>query len=230
MTNIQYVSDLHLDNMKFYNSQQLINPHADILILAGDICNITNVNKHIKFFNYISKNFQYILYIPGNHEFYNEYNLSIENMENMLEDFLKSYKNIVYLNNKSIIIEDILFTGSCLWCNPFIEPPKWFKLNLTSTSISDMFKKSVNYLDKVSKLKHNKHVIITHYPPKNYNKSEINGFDCYYQNNTINLTNMPKFWIFGHIHKNINECVDNTHFLSNQRKDKMYNNSYYFQV
>lgn len=228
--NIQYVSDLHLDDMHFYNSEKLVIPTADVLILGGDICNIVNIDRHLSFFDYVSKNFQYVLYIPGNHEFYNKYGITVEKIEKIIECFVNKYKNIVYLNNKSIIIDDVLFTGSCLWCEPYVEPPPWFKLNLSSIKINELFQTSLRYLDKVSELKHNKHVIITHYPPKNYNNRKINDFDCYYQNRQIILKNMPNYWIFGHIHKNINECIDNTTFLSNQRKDRNYDNSVFFKV
>ena len=158
--NFQIASDLHLDKLyvpsirtqsgiEVKDYKDLIRPRSNILILAGDICHISNVDRYTPFFEYVSENFQYVLYIPGNHEFYNS-DLEIEELEINLEKYLYSFKNIFYLNNKSIVIEDILFTGSCLWCSPNQDPPAWFKINIDRYKISDMFEKSVSYLEKVS--------------------------------------------------------------------------------
>lgn len=228
--NIQFVSDLHLDQLEKIQNENLVKPNGDILILGGDICHIITINKYIDFFRYLSTNFQYILYIPGNHEFYSNERFSICYLENCLKNFLKNFNNIVYLNNYSIIINDILFTGSCLWCKPSTEPPPWFKANINKNDICKMHQESVCYLQKVSELRYNKHVIITHYPPMQFEHKKINKYDDYYINSDILLDFYPKYWIFGHTHKNIDTIINDTKYLSNQRKDKSYNNSRVFVV
>ena len=234
--NIQIASDLHLD--KLYSSQygrdyrNLIQPKSDILILAGDICHISSFERHRSFFEYVSKNFQYVLYIPGNHEFYKS-DLKIEELESQLEKYLESFKNIIYLNNKSIVIEDILFTGSCLWCSPVQDPPPWFKIDIDRWKIADMFDKSVSYLEKVSSINYHKHIMITHYPPtplifSNIGKKE--NYEDYYQNNHIFLCHPPSYWIFGHTHENFDSVISGTHYISNQKKDETYINSYTISI
>lgn len=226
---VQYASDLHLDQLTSYISSELIIPKSEILILGGDICHISSIVRHIAFFKYINKSFQYVIYVPGNHEFYSDC-YSIGELENHLKHFLKSYSNIIYLNNSSVFIDDILFTGSCLWCDPTNEPPPWFLIDITSDEIKNMHYKSVEYLKKVSCLQYPKHVIITHYPPVMIPTKRNRKYDDYYQNSDIYLPYQPPIWIFGHIHENICMKTDSTVYLSNQRKDKKYNSGMTFSV
>jgi predicted phosphohydrolase len=228
MVRFQYISDLHLDQLNEYNIPSLVIPTGDILILAGDICHIETITKHSSFFEYISSYFHYILYIPGNHEFYNNHNWKIDEMETYLKIFLDRYKNIFYLNNASVIIENILFTGSCLWCEPKCEPPNWFSINLTKNEIKEMYKTSLNYITSVADFNKNrlKHVIITHYPSIrqvfNTKRLKYKKYEDYYQNSNIFLNYPPLIWIFGHTHKNMSNYTNHTLYLSNQRKDSEY--------
>ena len=230
---IQYASDLHLDQLSSYHAPSLIEPKADVLILGGDICHIQYIYKHIPFFQFVSTNFQYVLYIPGNHEFYSNMYSKIE-LTKIAKKYFHSFENVFYLDNSSIMIEDVLFSGSCLWCNPQNEPPSWFSIDIKRDEIAELYEESVNYLKKVSSLNHPKHVIITHYPPihmelkKRKSRNYDRKYDEYYQNKTIYLPHPPFSWIFGHTHENVCVKLNNTNYLSNQRKDKMYNKSAVF--
>lgn len=245
--NLQICSDIHLDQIKNFKNQDIIVPTGDVLILAGDTCHYYNFEKYKDFFSYLSKNFQYVIYIPGNHEYYSNYSSNyvdknneilekIIDIDNKIINFLKDYDNIIYLNNKSVLIEDFLFSGSCLWCNPDTDPPPWFKISIKKDDISFLNKKSIDYINKVSSLNHPNHIIITHYPPlsidiknkdRKYNKyDKYDKYEKYYTNDNILLKNMPKYWIFGHNHKNYFKKINNTTYISNQRKDKNYLNSY----
>lgn len=72
MTKIAYCSDLHLE----FGRLNIELPDADILLLAGDIYVNYLFNKHdstddvIDFFTEISKKYKNIIYVPGNHEYY----------------------------------------------------------------------------------------------------------------------------------------------------------------
>ena len=72
--NFQIASDLHLDKLyvpsiltgygiEVKDYKDIIRPRSDILILAGDICHISEVDRHTPFFQYVSDNFQYVLYL-----------------------------------------------------------------------------------------------------------------------------------------------------------------------
>ena len=225
---IQYASDLHLDQLNSYHVSEMIEPKGDVLILCGDICHLSNIYRHYTFFQYVSTQFQYVLYIPGNHEFYDD-TYTMEELDKVAKKFAHMFPNLFYLNNSSIVINDVLFTGSCLWCNPQNEPPSWFTIDITKEEISEMFHRSVNYINKMSSLNHPKHVMITHYPPiyMEFKKRKSRGghekFNDYYQNDTIILKHSPIAWIFGHTHENTCTKMNDTIYLSNQRKDKTYN-------
>jgi len=233
MNTVQVVSDLHLDQLESYRINELIVPKSEILILGGDICHFSLIHNHEHFFNYISLHFQYVLYIPGNHEFYNKGNHTLKDIEKFARNYFKKYKNIIYLNNESIFIEDILFTGSCLWCKPELDPPIWFMIDITKDEIHELYDSSIAYLEKISKLCYPKHVVITHYPPIFIEKTKYRKcgkYDDYYQNSTITLPHSPRFWIFGHIHENMAKEYNKTIYLSNQRKDKNYSNTFTFRI
>ena len=70
---LQIVSDLHLE----FNDVTVNNAGADILCLAGDISLAKDLvkdtpkgEKFRQFFNHVSKEFDTVLYIMGNHEHY----------------------------------------------------------------------------------------------------------------------------------------------------------------
>jgi predicted MPP superfamily phosphohydrolase len=89
---IQYLSDLHLerkiDYLDLVKSVVINKNNADILVLAGDILNFSlNEYEYSDIFQYFSENWEYTLYIPGNHEYYNNYYpLSLEPIEIQLKD------------------------------------------------------------------------------------------------------------------------------------------------
>lgn len=152
---IQYASDLHLDKLfsgeaSEINYKNLIDPSGDILILAGDICHCCSMEKYRKFFDYVSENFSYVLYTPGNHEFYNDNNKTISESESDMKKFFSLYTNIVYLNNNSVIINNYLFIGSCFW-EQKEKIDSWFRINTTAEEINRLNNESKEYINKILK-------------------------------------------------------------------------------
>ena len=115
MPKIQLASDLHLE---FGSLPLLNNVGGEILILAGDIMMAKHKNNlerslhYHKFFEHVAKQFDYIIYVPGNHEHYS--NL-FNNTEEDLKEFLRLYPHIYVLNNNSVEINGVLYIGSTLW-------------------------------------------------------------------------------------------------------------------
>lgn len=235
----QIASDIHLDHLTFYNPSTYIIPSADILILAGDICHSYTMKKHIKFFNYINVSFKKVIFIAGNHEFYNDDNITIEESEKNIKEFLSCFPNIIYLNNNFIKIDNFLLAGSTFWFKPD-QITSWFRIpNLTVKDISIMNDISVNFLKS---MKNNKEsgetlIFITHYPKLSYKKlyesGEESGEDFEENNKNVieyydpfNKEDLPTIWISGHTHKNKIEELEETVFISNQRKGINYSNSF----
>ena len=136
---IKLVSDLHLEF-----SDCLINNDegADVLILGGDICIAQDLHDHPEpantadqaaiangtglgrrqmtaqrfrdFFKRCSFQFPHVIYIMGNHEFYN--GKFYAGIDYMREECAK-YPNVYMLEQDMKIIDNVVFVGGTLWTN-----------------------------------------------------------------------------------------------------------------
>ena len=72
MVTIQIVSDIHIEQMSSdnINPQDFIKPVADILVMAGDIGSLYRYKQLYHFLEQTCKLFKYVLYVPGNWEYY----------------------------------------------------------------------------------------------------------------------------------------------------------------
>jgi Icc-related predicted phosphoesterase len=115
---IALASDIHLE----FGAIELENTEsADVLILAGDICQAVDVNNDTTigrtcqtFFEQVSARFPRVIYIMGNHEHYQgDYARSRERLQKMLDNH--GCHNVHLLEKDTVIIEDVTFVGGTLW-------------------------------------------------------------------------------------------------------------------
>jgi hypothetical protein len=234
---LQIHSDLHLE---FYKNIPKIDNFADCLILAGDIGNI-KYNTLDTFLSYVSKKWKYVIYVPGNHEYYNqEYN--IDELKKIYRDLVKKYDNIHFLdddywdhpNNR------YRFIGSTGWSNPksknHINGLNDFNhiKNLTYEKFIEMHNISFEFIKKTL---HDTNdlipIIITHFPPLQENTSHpkyAKDINSSYFANDLHELDIPKkdmdkipMWISGHTHYSYDITIDKCRFVSNQLG---YNNEY----
>ena len=67
---VQILSDIHLEYYKTYPGlTHFIEPEAPVLVLCGDICYYKH-HHFIPFFREASVGFEYVIFVPGNHEYY----------------------------------------------------------------------------------------------------------------------------------------------------------------
>jgi len=136
---IKLVSDLHLE---FSDVNVVNDQNYDVLILGGDICIAQDLHDHPEpantadqaaiangtglgrrqltaqrfrdFFKRCSFQFPHVIYIMGNHEFYNgKFYAGIEYMRNECA----KYPNVYMLEQDTKIIDDVVFVGGTLWTN-----------------------------------------------------------------------------------------------------------------
>jgi len=136
---IKLVSDLHLE----FSDVNIVNDQDyDVLILGGDICIAQDLHDHPEpanttdqaaiangtglgrrqltaqrfrdFFKRCSFQFPHVIYIMGNHEFYN--GKFYAGIEYMREECAK-YSNVYMLEQNTKIIDDVVFVGGTLWTN-----------------------------------------------------------------------------------------------------------------
>jgi len=136
---IKLVSDLHLE----FSDVNIVNDQDyDVLILGGDICIAQDLHDHPEpantyeqsliatgtglgrrqmtaqrfrdFFKRCSFQFPHVIYIMGNHEFYNgKFYAAIDYMR----DECAKYPNVYMLEQDTKIIDDVVFVGGTLWTN-----------------------------------------------------------------------------------------------------------------
>lgn len=126
---VSILSDLHLEisNIEFKKID------CDIMILAGDIGNGISALNFIMF--HLNNGVKHVLYVMGNHEFYDTKNVQIINSNNFslfsnqhsinpdsYEDTINSWlkldnkiEGLHVLHNKEFIHENVRFLGTTLW-------------------------------------------------------------------------------------------------------------------
>jgi hypothetical protein len=115
---LQIASDLHLehidDDIETVDFTDIIIPSANVLALAGDICTY-DCKLSYPFVKWCSDNFEQVLWVPGNHEYYNSQGLSIMELDELYSSLCSQFANVHYMNTRSIVIGNVLFIGTTLW-------------------------------------------------------------------------------------------------------------------
>jgi len=230
---VQYTSDLHIEfriNEYFLNDNP-IKPIGDILILAGDILPLKLIDEYNLFFDYLSENFKYTYWIPGNHEYYH---FDINTFGNSFKKEIR--KNVLLINNKSFIHENTKFVFSTLWTkiaqnNSLVIQNSMndFRLiknkgNLLNISdYNNLHEQDLDFIkQEVKNNKQNNIVVVTHHVPtiknypKQYKNSALNSAFAVDLTEYIENSNID-FWIYGHSHSNTKDfLINNTKMLTNQ--------------
>ena len=139
---LQIASDLHLELPKnrvyikehlFNNS--LINPVGDVLVLAGDIAYLDSKNaghENFKWFwDWCADNFEETIVVPGNHEFYDSYDVAT--LPDGYTKELRPNVHIYYNNVVKVVNTDLIL--STLWG----EIPQIYE-KYTEQAVSDFYR------------------------------------------------------------------------------------------
>lgn len=230
---LQFCSDLHLEfsqNKAYLTSNPLI-PQADVLLLAGDVVPFASRDGQEDFFRFVSKNFKYTYWLPGNHEYYGT-DAAVKS--GTLKEEIKA--NVFLVNNISVNHGDVRLVFSTLWSR--ISPANdW----LIEKSVSDfdailhngyrfsapafnfLHRRCLNFLtEELQKEEAGKTVVITHhvptflnYPPQ-YKGSIINEAFAVELHDFIH-DGKAAAWLYGHHHVNIPEfTIGETRMMTNQ--------------
>jgi Icc-related predicted phosphoesterase len=220
---LQYCSDLHLEfaQNQAYLDQHPIDAVGDILMLAGDITRLNyyqtrNFDK--EFFRTLSRQFRYVLWIPGNHEFYRSEDAQL--LDKPL--WVELHKNVYLLNNVVTVIEGVRFVLTTLWThldkvNERIIDRRMADFSLIQYAgqtltpaiyVNRLHQPALNFL-RVELIKPfaGPTVVVTHHMPSLHcvhpkhegsvlQQGFVNDLD------TLILETQPEVWIYGHSHGN----------------------------
>lgn len=124
---VQYSSDLHIEFLSIDQIPKLFkNIGADVLVLAGDICAISNASDCAKFLamlTYYTPKYKYVLMVAGNHEYYctgvPTKDDCMDAVNRKLKSLNKMYTNFTYLNCDIVTLQinkkPYVFIGATLW-------------------------------------------------------------------------------------------------------------------
>jgi len=249
MTTLQIASDLHIEHVhaEELNPRDYIDPVADVLVLAGDIGSLYKIGQLCSFLEGLSKLFQAILYIPGNHEFYTmvpHQPLSYAALEARLQSLDNRIANLHVLNRSSVRINNVCIVGCTLWSNPKCTVPPFIVRipDLNTNAYSTRHQDDLRYITKMMKYCKKEGyqlVVVTHHPPSYRALEGANKrkkFTSLYATDLDYLLDEEntKLWICGHTHKNMDFISDKgCRVVSNQKgkpKDRVKDYSKSFQV
>ena len=114
---IQVVSDLHIE---FYEHilkvPDKIQPQAPILALLGDIgLACTDLLQDFLFLQ--ADRFEKVLFLPGNHEYYNsrDTTYSMEEQMDWMKEVCSRRENLYFMDRDSLLLNGVLVLGTTLW-------------------------------------------------------------------------------------------------------------------
>lgn len=239
---IRYMSDLHLEFMEngFYISP-MPEDKDTTLVLAGDIH--VGIKAFDHFIDEASEQFKYVIYVPGNHEYYHgvlQHRLAQIRLE------ARAYDNVFVLDNDSVVLDGVRFFGATFWTDGYKRSNLKFDTTirrshsdfkliqitedniedytrvLTTRDYYDMFLKSVYSLNKLlNKPFDGNTVVVSHHAPSSmssldeYKRSILNPYFFFEAKDHIPLLNLVSVWIHGHMHNSSNYKVGNTRVLAN---------------
>jgi predicted phosphodiesterase len=238
---VQLISDIHLEYYSEYPGlHYFVKPIADILVLAGDIC----YYKHkffLNFFQEASFYFKYVIYVPGNHEYYTNTFVDMNFtsflwVDNEIENMLYHLSNVKILQKGTFVINNIKFIGTTLW---YDTPGTDIRFNNILHTQNDNFILYNNHLMPdpnilyninrsqyywlKNEINHSKNyftIVVTHYLPSEKCISKLfkTSPDNYlFYTKCDSLFKDVNIWMYGHTHVGQQQKIDKALVLSNPK-------------
>jgi predicted phosphodiesterase len=263
---IKLVSDLHLE---FSDINIQNNEGCDVLILGGDICVAQDLHDHPElvnssdqaviaagtglgrrqqaaqryrdFFKRCSFQFPHVIYIMGNHEFYNgKFYAGIDYMR----EELAKYPNIYMLEQDTKVIDDVIFVGGTLWTdmnkgdpltmhaiegmmNDFriIKNDKRNYAPMSARDVASRHARTLGYFRSVLAEQHDrKFVVVGHHSPSFQSVHPMYAHETlmnggYHSNLSEFIMDHPQIvlWTHGHTHHPFDYVIGETRIVCNPR-------------
>lgn len=206
-----------------------------MLVVAGDFTVARKIGQLKLFVQSVSKS---VLFVAGNHDYYGG---SIEEVDEYLETMDREFENFHFLNNRSIVLEDVQFFGCTLWSNYDLAPKQDYYAQKIAPFINDFWEINRDVTHKFTPYdcwafneesreflkqelganKKGKNIVITHFLPssesihKRYENSDLNPYFCCNCEGLMG-ENVP-LWIHGHTHESMDYSHGFTRVIANPR-------------
>jgi Icc-related predicted phosphoesterase len=235
-------SDLHTEFWNAKNLEEQLNlvvPHMHkdketVAVIAGDLGLFHRPEVWLKVLGLLGKRFKSVIFVAGNHEFYN--NDWIDNF-NIRKISLPA--NVYLLENECCITTGIVFIGATLWTdfdndeyvmrtaekgmNDFRIIKHKDGSRFTPEQSVNMFNRSKKFIFNqiaIAKREGSKVIVITHHAPSPLSISPrfkgdiLNGAFMSDLSDKI-LVNGPDLWIHGHVHSSHSYTIGDTQIIAN---------------
>ena len=231
---IQFASDLHLELMdnSRYLKEHPLQVTGDVLLLAGDTIYIEqeHLMKH-PFWQWASDNYEEVIAVPGNHEFYAFYDIA-----SLPESYRwELFPNVRICSNTVEHIGDVDIIASTLWAHIDIQNAyhtercvsdfhriMYGDHLLTAADFNREHERCLQFVKQtVASSTAKTKIVLTHHVPTGlctafeFQGSTINGAFTVELGNYIADSDI-NYWIYGHSHRNIEAQIGDTRILSNQ--------------
>jgi len=235
---IRLISDTHLETGKQISIPRMQEDGETVLVLAGDIGSVEEVQELVE---ELMEHFLAIVFITGNHEYYDITSDKLE-IDSVFDNMFSKYENAHFLNNTSIVIEGVTFIGSTLWSNitDKLELMGSIKHKLNDFRLikyypedsDDGFVKavtpeemgrwntdSIKYLEEIIPRTKGEIVVVTHFSPSiesTHMKYFGDLLNPYFHNRLEPLLNSNKLtWLHGHTHSSCNYSIGESRVYCN---------------
>lgn len=235
MLTLQVVSDIHLEK-RVIPFEHILTPSAHVLALVGDIGSPFSLGL-AEFIAWCAQRFQYVLYVPGNHEYYNTMGTPVDEINTMLAHICSQFPNVHFMYNTVFKLNQYNFIGTPLWSYVpdahkayiqaimndynYIYKARHLKITVDDTNIE--FQKNKAFLEGAIIASRNEGqipIVLTHHTPS-FNKTSA---PCYENNISCHSfsTSLPcapgtiRLWCCGHTHYNFRHTAEGYELLSNQ--------------
>ncbi len=210
MKTLRILSDTHCEFWKDGGASLLDPfPGGGILVLAGDITSEPAQAREI--LRRAADKYEFVIYVPGNHEFYQYGRDAIMRLRAMVRNV--NLSNVALLYRDTVEAIGLTFAGCTLWYkdNPNNLPylRGWGDAPIGYDFIYEESEKDVEFLNR--KVQPGT-IVVTHMLPHPYSihpkyaRSDTNGF---FLNNVSELvSNHSGLWIHGHTHESMRYMVN----------------------
>lgn len=202
-------SDLHLDCYKDWGAGLLLNVSqlkADVAVLAGDITTGKFQNSFRGLFEQLSKQYTYVIAVPGNHEYYGADEATVKRSYELAADGLF---NIHVLDCQSVKLGGQIFHGGTMWYRyvPGLEAYEHWMPDIHHIIGFKpwVYEKQRQFEQHLEQHLSAGDVVISHHLPSQksvarfYKNSQLNPFFVCDMEKLI-VEREPALWLHGHTH------------------------------